>query len=377
MIQALKQFKEEGPEEFQESKQNKHTTFMKRFLVTGGTGFLGGILIGELIGQGHFVIVLARSERKSKQLLSKFNSEERKRITVIKGDITLKDLGQSHDLIQENKGEIDTVYHLAAMVKFNEELKEELLKVNVDGTKNTLQLAEKLGVKHFIQVSTAYTLGKEMKGEEKLYSENQDFHNPYELSKVLAEQAAMTYTSVMNVNIVRPSIIVGDSKTGQADSNFAIYGFLRALSVFKNRTLHDGFSDDSFRIIASAEGTANLVPIDYVVSVLLAVHAFGENGQIFHVINANSPTNQHILNRIKFFMQYDLLTITTDPFIGLDDLSSKERVLNDLLWIYKPYLATDKTFDDRQTQALLQKSNQLPLTMDHEMLDLILSGGLS
>jgi len=61
----------------------------------------------------------------------------------------------------------------------------------------------------------------------------------------------------------------------------------------------------------------------------------------------------------------------------LDDLSSKERVLNDLLWIYKPYLATDKTFDDRQTQALLQKSNQLPLNMDHEMLDLILSSGLS
>ena len=130
---------------------------MKRFLVTGGTGFLGGILVSELMRQGHSVMVLARSDRKAKQLLSKFNSEELKRISIIKGDVTLINLGQSFEFIDENKGSIDAVYHLAAMVKFDEELEGELMHINLEGTKNTLKFSEKLGVKHFIQVSTAYT----------------------------------------------------------------------------------------------------------------------------------------------------------------------------------------------------------------------------
>ncbi len=349
---------------------------MKRFLVTGGTGFLGGILVSELIRQGHSVMVLARSDRKVKQLLSKFNSEELKRITIIKGDITHKNLGQSVGFINENNGLIDIVYHLAAMVKFDEELEAELMQINLEGTKNTLELSEKLSVKHFIQVSTAYTLGKEMNGVEELYSENQDCHNPYELSKVFAERAVMEYKNRMKVNIVRPSIIVGDSKTGRADSNFAIYGFLRALSVFKKRALRDGCSNELFRIIASAKGTSNLVPIDYVVKVLLAVHALGDNEQIFHVTNPNPPTNQYILSRIKFLMQYDQLTITTDPLIGMHDLTIKERMLNELLWIYKPYLATDKSFDDRHTQVLLKDSEELQLDMDDKMIDLILARGI-
>ncbi len=350
---------------------------MKRFLVTGGTGFLGSILISELIFQGHSVLVLARSERKARQLLSKFNSDELQRICILKGDVTHVDLGQSFGFIDENKGYIDVVYHLAAMVKFDEELADELMKINLQGTKNTLKLSEKLGVKQFIQVSTAYTLGKELNGIEELYPENQVCHNPYELSKVYAEREVMSYKNKMKVNIVRPSIIVGDSKTGRADSNFAIYGFLRALSVFKKRALRDGFSKEFFRIIASAKGTSNLVPIDYVVKVLLAVHALGENEQIFHVTNPNPPTNQYILSRIKFLMKYDQLTITTDPLIGIHDLTIKERMLNELLWIYKPYLATDKSFDDSQTQCLLKNSEELQLDMDHKMIDLILASGIA
>jgi len=350
---------------------------MKRFLITGGTGFLGGILINELVHQGHSVIVLARSERKSKQLLSKFTPEELKRIYIINGDVTHENLGQTSEFISKNKGAIEVVYHLAAMVKFDEELADELMNINLQGTKNTLELSEKLEVQQFIQVSTAYTLGKEMKGIEELYPENQVCHNPYELSKGYAEREVMAYKHKMRVNIVRPSIIVGDSKTGLADSNFAIYGFLRALSVFKKRALRDGFSKEFFRIIASAKGTSNLVPIDYVVKVLLAVHALGENGQIFHVTNPNPPTNQYILSRIKFLMKYDQLTITTDPLIGMSDLSIKERMLNELLWIYKPYLATDKSFDDSQTQSLLKDSEELQLDMDDKMIDLILASGIA
>jgi len=349
---------------------------MKRFLVTGGTGFLGGILISELIRQEHWVMVLARSERKAKQLLSKFNPEEKKRIQIIQGDIVLQNLGQSNEVIDEIKGTIDTVYHLAAMVKFDDDLKDELIQINLTGTKNTLEFAEKLDVKHFIQVSTAYTLGKEQFGLETMYTENQDFHNPYEYSKVLAEHAVKNFEHKMKVNIVRPSIIVGNSTTGEADSNFTIYAFLRALIVFKNRALRDGYSDESIRIIASATGTANLVPIDYVVNILLAVHSFGENGKIYHAINAKAPTNEHILNRIKFFMKYNALTITTNPLIENDELSSTERILNDMLRIYKPYLATDKRFDDIQTQKLLSMSPYSPLDMDHEMIDLIISSGL-
>ena len=39
----------------------------------------------------------------------------------------------------------------------------------------------------------------------------------------------------MDVSILRPSIIVGDSKTGEADSQFTLYGFMRAVDLFKRR----------------------------------------------------------------------------------------------------------------------------------------------
>ena len=39
----------------------------------------------------------------------------------------------------------------------------------------------------------------------------------------------------MATSIIRPAIIIGDSVTGEADSNFTLYGFMKALKVFKRR----------------------------------------------------------------------------------------------------------------------------------------------
>ena len=89
------------------------------------------------------------------------------RIGLLSGDITKPNCGLSQTEVNELTGKIDIFYHLAALVKFDEELREELFSINYGGTKHALELAVILAVKKFFYISTAYTVGKHEHGVEK------------------------------------------------------------------------------------------------------------------------------------------------------------------------------------------------------------------
>ncbi|UTT44365.1 SDR family oxidoreductase [Exiguobacterium aurantiacum] len=192
--------------------------------MTGATGFLGGRLARELIHRGHNLCVLARTPEKVEAM---FSQDERRSITVLAGDLTAPFLGADEDFITNHDRGFDLVLHMAALVKFDEELRDELFETNLTGTKQALALAKALHCPRFFHVSTAYTLGARENGDETLYATDQTFHNPYEESKAHAEQAVWDARHDLAVSIFRPAIIVGDSKTGEADSKFTMYGYMR------------------------------------------------------------------------------------------------------------------------------------------------------
>ncbi len=109
---------------------------MKVF-VTGGTGFIGGHLVHELIKRGFIIRVLARNEEKARIL---FNRD----VEIIKGDIL------NDSLLEKVLAGIDVVVHLASIINIGNVPENYYYRINVEGTENLLKACSKAGVKRFV-----------------------------------------------------------------------------------------------------------------------------------------------------------------------------------------------------------------------------------
>lgn len=339
--------------------------------LTGATGFLGGRLIQNLAREGHTLFVLARNIKKAEQLLLKTADLEGV-IHIIQGDITVPDLGMNKETQQELANKIDVFYHMAALVKFDLDLKDELFQINYSGTKYALEAAEKMGVSHFYYVSTAYTLGKDEYAKEELHSLGRPFNNPYEESKCKAEHLCMEFKKFFNVTILRPAIIIGDSKTGEADSKFTLYGLMRSLEVFKKRFKRKGMGDRVFHLLCEEGSTQNLVPVDYVADVLSDVLQKGREDNIYHITNSNPPLSADVFQIMREKADLDLFKLA--PYDYEPYLNEEEQLLNNVVDVYKNYLNRNIVFDDSSTQELLHSLDKKPLQMDEEMIKRIIKG---
>ncbi|MFG6121380.1 SDR family oxidoreductase [Thalassobacillus sp. B23F22_16] len=342
-------------------------------LLTGSTGFLGGKLMKELIhGTDHHLYILARNLEKAERMKAGFQAEDQHRLHLITGDITLPYFGLQPDMVTSLTGKIDCIYHSAALVKFDEALRDELFAINYEGTKHALELANQLSVRKFFYVSTAYTVGKRHTGVEDLYPEDDSYHNPYEESKVKAEHLVFSYGNDMEVAIFRPSIIVGDSKTGEADSEFTLYGFMRALEIFKRRMERKKENDrqTTYRVVANPAGTSNFVPVDYVAEILALGLTRAEPYGIYNITNPNPSTNAEVLDLFQDALGFHRLTTVDDH--QHYELSPEEEKLNDMIDTFKVYLASDITFEDDNTQRLIRGTETRHLHMSREMLEMII-----
>ncbi|MBM7620925.1 nucleoside-diphosphate-sugar epimerase [Bacillus tianshenii] len=336
--------------------------------LTGATGFLGGRLIRNLLEEGHTVHILARNIEKANALKGNLPLSLQGRVHILQGDIVLPNFGISKAVLDSLSNNVDIFYHLAALVKFDHDLHDTLMQMNYTGTKEALKVAEKLGATKFIHVSTAYTVGKSNEGAEELYETTQRFNNPYEESKVLAEHEVFRYRDKMDVSIFRPAIIVGDSKTGEADSAFTLYGFMRGLELFKRR-LDRKDSNEKVHLVGSKDGTSNLVPVDYVADILTIAATKAEKNTIYNITNPSPPKNREILNTIKNHLQFDNLGIYEKGTSF--SLSPVEEQLNGMLQVFDPYLDRSIAFSDRNTQKLIADSPIAHLNMTDEILNII------
>ncbi|MHA6260262.1 SDR family oxidoreductase [Sporosarcina sp. CAU 1771] len=339
--------------------------------LTGSTGFLGGKLLKNLLDTtDHTLFVLVRDIEKGERLVSELPNGDR--IRLLQGDITKPLCGLDANEIEELTAQVDLFYHLAALVKFDEELREELFSINFEGTRHALELAKLLQAKKFFYISTAYTVGKRDSGVEELYPMDSNIHNPYEESKVDSEHLAFSYSDVMDVSIFRPSIIVGDSETGEADSEFTLYGFMRALDVFKRRILRSSDNPGRiYRLVGGKATTSNLVPVNYVADILALAATKAEPGLIYNIINPEPPTNNQLLDLIKNALSFDQLEIIESAEPGL--LTTEEERLNDMISVLYAYLSRSFEFDDSNTQILIQDSSIQHLKMTEETMQMIIN----
>ncbi|MFC4322595.1 SDR family oxidoreductase [Litchfieldia salsa] len=340
-------------------------------LITGSTGFLGSTLAKRLLKENHHVYLVARSKKKAQALIEELDHKNGQ-VHVIEGELTRSSLGINEEEIAALTGNIDVIYHSAALLSFDESMREEIFHVNVSGTKNILEFAKQINVQKFIHVSTAYTLGTRSIGSETLYPTSSTFQNAYEESKCNAEHLVMSYHQDFDVMIMRPAIIIGDSETGESNSTFGLYGIIRTVEILKKLARRDPNTNHNYRILMNKRSVSNLVPIDYVVTVLMLGLDFGENNTIYHITNPNPPSNQLIFDSIMESLEFNGVELT--PYDEEHVLTEEEVKINTPIKVFKEYLNSSITFVDENTRNLLHQGNVNPLNMDKEMLIRIIDG---
>ena len=256
---------------------------MGAVLLTGATGFVGREILSRFLERDNrhvFALVRADSDDQAAGRLP-----AHPRLTAVAGDIQRNDLGVAGASSERLRREVTTVLHCAASVSFDLPL-EESRSVNVDGTRRMLDFARSCTrLERFSYVSTAYVAGEpgRLFREDEL-AVGQSFRNPYERSKFEAELALTSGGADLPLQILRPSIVVGDSSTGRTSSFNVLYGPLRA------------FARGAVPAIpARRDAPVDIVPVDYVADRVHQLATGGPNGTFHLVAGRNATTVGRLL----------------------------------------------------------------------------------
>jgi thioester reductase-like protein len=246
--------------------------------VTGYPGFIGKRLVRRLAAQQGdarlFLLVQPRNaEAAARDLAAAGVAAE-----LIEGDVEQMHLGLSGAEFKALAGDVTDVWHLAARTSAAD--RAGLRRVNVEGTRNVLDLASAARrLRRLNHFSTTYVSGDRVGVilEEELAA-GQRFHDGYEETKFQAELLVRRAQADLPATVYRPSIVVGDSRTGEIDRFEGPYA-LAILLVASPLTVPLPLPGD-------AVGPLNVVPVDFVVDAALSI---AENpagaGRTVHVVD--------------------------------------------------------------------------------------------
>jgi thioester reductase-like protein len=267
------------------------------FFITGFPGFIASRLLRRLAeGGGRFLLLVqpafvaqANQEletiaQETGALLSSFQ--------ILPGDITEPGLALNQNGLERARAESTVLFHLAAIYDLAVE-QDLAMSVNVGGTRNVNRFAQSLSVlRHYHYVSTCYVAGKRTgRIFENELRHDAGFRNYYEETKYLAETEVQDLKSQLPITIHRPSVVCGDSRTGETAKYDGIYYLINYL--LKWPSLLSNFN------IGNDEVSLNLVPVDFVVEAMSAL-ATDTNaiGKTLQLADPNPLTTRKLFNEI-------------------------------------------------------------------------------
>jgi thioester reductase-like protein len=273
---------------------------MAKILLTGFPGFLGSALLPRILAprseaeavclvQSRFAD-LARTRRDE---LCHHHPQLANRIHLVEGDICEPGLGLGPKA--DISPEITEIFHLAAVYDLMVE-RDLAMKVNVEGTRRVLAFAEQCSRLHRLHyVSTCYVSGRwaGIFTEEDL-DLGQRFNNFYEETKFLAEVEVQTWRDQgLPTTVYRPSIVVGDSRTGATQKYDGPYFVIRWLLRQPWLALLPVVGDPSAVRV-------NLVPRDFVIDALAYLSGLERSlGRVYQLADPNPLTVEQLLAEIE------------------------------------------------------------------------------
>lgn len=243
-----------------------------RYVVTGGTGFIGRRVVSRLLETRPDAQVWVLVRRGSLGRFERLAAEWGERAKPLVGE--LPGLNLTDETLAE-LGRIDHLVHCAAIYDVTAGEAEQRA-VNVEGTRAVIDLARRLDatLHHVSSIAVAGDFPGEYTEDD--FDVGQRLPTAYHRTKFEAESLVRSAPR-LRYRVYRPAVVVGDSITGEmdkVDGPYYFFGVLAKLAVLPSLT----------PILLPDTGRTNVVPVDYVVDALVALaHADGCDGRTFHL----------------------------------------------------------------------------------------------
>ncbi len=331
--------------------------FNETIFLTGFPGFIAKRLVKRLAKNDaqFFLLVekqfIKKAMREVKEIAQTVNTPL-ENFALIEGDITQANFGISEKDLKILQKETTDVYHLAAVYDLAVE-KDLAYRVNVEGTKNVNEFVRNLPhLRRYNYISTCYVSGKR-KGViyENELEHNADFRNFYEETKYLAEVEVENLKREIPTTIFRPSVVVGDSKTGETAKYDGIYYLINYLRKFP----------EALRLVnvGNKDVQLNLVPVDFVVEgiAVLAKDKMAV-GKTIALADPNPLTTEELFDVLAEAMTGKKSIIKPPPKLVKWSLSLPfSPPLSGLPHSGVPYFFVPQTYDTSVADELLFEHN--------------------
>jgi thioester reductase-like protein len=281
--------------------------------------------------------------------LSALPNGQRERTTVIVGDVASIDLGLSGREYLELAARVHTIHHCAA-VTYSGAPYEMAERVNVGGTFEIIEFARQAkDLSRLVHWSALSATGAKsgVVREDVLVPPRS---NPLANTRHRAEKLIAKAREELPITVLRPAMLVGDSRTGRLAR---IEGAHLLISALLN-------APRDLPILRPTQGDALLqvVPIDYAVDAGLAIAQSDESpGHTYHIIDRNALSLEDAMASIAELLGKppprgalpSALTQVVLRIPGVDRLAHAQRALLD-------ELGHDESYEDRNAQAVLSRA---------------------
>ncbi len=236
-------------------------------LVTGGSGLVGTELITQLLAAGKQVRAIY-----NKTPLANFASPNLQQIQCNILDVVA---------LEEAMKGVEHVYHCAAIVTFNPRRKQEMYKINIEGTANVVNAALEAGVNKMVHVSSVAALGRIRENEpitELMNWTEETSNSAYGQSKFLAEMEVWRgIAEGLEAVMVNPTIILGAGNWNEGSTKL--------------------FQSVNNEFPWYAEGTTGFVDVKDVVNAMMQLMESNITGQRF-IISAENRSYKEVFDMI-------------------------------------------------------------------------------
>ncbi|MCU0641106.1 MAG: SDR family oxidoreductase [Candidatus Margulisbacteria bacterium] len=370
-----------------------------RIALTGATGLLGRNLLFEIIKQNLSdldsleILILGRSVKENsldnrlESIIDKegsyylgFNGhlDDVNKLNIFRHsvpiffDLTHEHLGISDESLQILKRKpIDLFIHIAALTDFRagHSVEQKLYDVNVNGTKQVIDLIGQLNVKQFVYVGSAYSCGSKVGTVPADYANaNETFRNPYEKSKLLAELLVREFHNNTGIptKIFRPSTICGrliEPPIGYINKFDVFYAWAAFFLRYKYKFIKDlpniykKHLELPIRLHFNPNGGLNIVPVDYAAKLLLFTCLDSDRSGSYHLANEH-----HTPNKLYADITFDILNISGQSYV-LEEPSDKNKT-EQLYYktvgeIFTPYGLSDEIIFSRDNIRDIEAKHRL------------------
>ncbi len=195
-----------------------------KYFITGATGFIGGRLARQLREAGHEVIAVVRNPAKAQDIAQLG-------VTLYQGDVTKK------ESMRKPMTGVDGVFHVAGWYKVGVRDKSQAYAINVEGTRNVLELMKELNIPKGVYTSTL-AVNSDTHGVEA--DENYHFNGKhisvYDQTKAEAHDVAVKMIKDgLPLVIVQPGLVYGPGDTSSVRTSLIQY-LTKKLPVMPKQT---------------------------------------------------------------------------------------------------------------------------------------------